>query len=300
MAFKNAFKNLITHFGIVWALLLYIVICTAIIVGLSLPFILPIAQAFGEAGVFDGIGNAFSSLFNEGGWNGFWDELYGVYAAIVGVFENNGRVKSLTMFFLIFIVILAFRFLFGLYEIPLATVLDGRLSCNAQYGFGGKFFSTLSVSVRYTLARMPITILFDGLMYGAIYGLSMAIGINVALPFVVIAVILVFTAFKRSLLACWAPCIVDGTGVVRGFLRSCEICFKRFGSIYSTYFVVELLMLACGLFLLVFTLGVGLVVAVPFAVACMSYLNSTEFYNKTGKRYYIDSNVFTPPTENVL
>ncbi len=300
MAFKNAFKNLITHFGIVWALLLYILIFSAVIVGLSLPFILPIAREFASAGVFDGIGKAFSALFNDGGWNGFWNGLYAVYLSIEGVFESNGRVASLTMAFLIFIVIVAFRFFFGLYEVPLATVLDGRMACNANYGLGGKFFSTLSVSVRYSLAKMPITVAFDAITVGAMYGLGVAIGMNVALPFAEIFVLLVFWAFRNSMLACWAPCIADGMGVIKGFARSVEICFKRFGSIYSTYLITILILLAFGLFVSIFTLGVGLIIAVPFTTACLSYLDSTEYYNKTGKRYYIDSVVFTPPSENTL
>ena len=237
MAFKNAFKNLIAHFGIVWSLLLYILICSAGIVGLSLPFILPIANAFADAGVFDGIRSAFSALFNDGGWNGLWDGLYNVYLSVVNVFKSNDRVASLTMLFLIFIVIVAFRFFFGLYEIPLATVLDGRMSCNAHYGLGGKFFSMLSVSVRYSLAKMPITIAFDAAMWGVVYGVTVGIGMSVALPFVVILVIVAFLSFKKSMLACWAPCVADGTGVIRGFARSVEICFKRFGSIFSTYLV---------------------------------------------------------------
>lgn len=300
MAFKNAFKNLIAHFGIVWALLLYIVICSALIVGLSLPFILPIARAFAEAGVFEGIRDAFSSLFNDGGWNGLWDGLYNVYVSVANVFKNNERVVSLTMLFLIFIVIVAFRFFFGLYEIPLATVLDGRMSCNANYGLGGKFFSTLSVSVRYSLAKMPITIAFDAAMWGVVYGVAVWIGMSVALPFAIILIILVFSSFKKSMLACWAPCVADGTGVLKGFARSVEICFKRFGSIFSTYMVTLLVMIACGVFITVFTLGVGLIVALPFSVACFGYLDATEYYNKTGKRYYIDSVVFTPPSENTL
>lgn len=300
MAFKNAFKNLIAHFGIVWALLLYIVICSALIVGLSLPFILPIARAFAEAGVFEGIRDAFSSLFNDGGWNGLWDGLYNVYVSVANVFKNNERVVSLTMLFLIFIVIVAFRFFFGLYEIPLATVLDGRMSCNANYGLGGKFFSTLAVSVRYSLAKMPITIAFDAAMWGVVYGVTVWIGMSVALPFAIILIILVFSSFKKSMLACWAPCVADGTGVLKGFARSVEICFKRFGSIFSTYMVTLLVMIACGLFITIFTLGVGLIVALPFSVACFGYLDVTEYYNKTGRRYYIDSVVFTPPSENTL
>ena len=300
MSFKNAFKNLIAHFGIVWAVLLYLIICSAIIVGLSLPFILPVADALKNAGVFEGIGNAFTVLMGEGGWNGFWDGLFDVYSKVVHVFASNSRVASLTTMFVIFVVLVAFRFFFGLYEVPLATVLDGRMSCNANYGFGGKFISTLGVSVRFSLAKMPIMIAIDAATFAIIYGFAQLIGISVALPFVIILVIIVMRAFRSSLTSCWASGVAGGMGVIKGFARSCEICFKRFGSIYSTYIIMWILVIACGLFVTIFTLGVGLIVAFPFAMACLSYIGITIYYNKTGKRYYIDGTVFTPPTENVL
>ncbi len=300
MSFKNAFRNLVAHFGTVWSILLYMLICSAILVGLSMPFILPIATEFADAGVFEGLSKAFTALLGEGGWNAFWDSLYSVYANIVTVFRGNDRIATLVMSFFIFILIVAFRFFFGLYEIPLATVLDGRMSCNAAYGFGGKFFSTLGVSVRFSLAKMPIMIAFDAASFGVIYGFVQLIGFNVALPFIAITVLLAFRALRSSMTAAWAPSVVDGMGVIKGFGRSVEICFRRFGSVYSTYVVTWLLLIACGLFVTIFTLGVGLIIVFPFAMALLGYIGITVFYNKTGRRYYIDGTVYTPPVENVI
>lgn len=300
MSLKNAFKNLIAHFGTVWAVLLYITIFGAVLVGLSLPFLLPIAGVFAEAGVFDGISKAFSSLFGDGGWMGFTDGLTAVFGEVQSVFTNNDRVATLTMSFLIFVATVAFRFFFGLYEIPLATVIDGRMSCNASYGFGGKFISMLGTSVKFSLAKMPITIAFDFVTFGTIYGMIALIGMNVVLPFAVILVLMLCRAFRSSMLACWAPCVVEGRGIFKSFGRSCEICFKRFGSIYSTFFVTWLLVMAFGLFLAIFTLGVALIVFVPFVMAAFGNIGTTVMYNKCGKRYYIDGTVFTPPTENAL
>ncbi len=296
MSFKNAFKNMIAHFGTVWAVLLYMAVSFALLAGLSLPFILPIQRALADAGVFSGISKAFGEQFGDGGWNGLWNGLYDVYQSALGVFQNNDRVASLTRIFVILVLIVAFRFFFGLYEIPLATVLDGRLSCNAAYGFAGKFISTLGVSVRFSLAKMPIMIAFDAASFGIIYGVIRAMGMNVALPFIGITVLLVFRAFRSSLTACWAPCVAGGAGVIKGFARSCEICFKRFGAIYSTYIITWLLIIACVMFVTIFTLGVGLIVAVPFATVLLGHLGITLYYNKTGMRYYVDGSVYTPNT----
>lgn len=300
MSFKNAFKNLITHFGVVWSILLYLCVCVAIIVGLSLPFILPIKTAFEKAGVFAGINDAFSALLNDGGWKGFWDCLYVVYDRLVGVFENNDRMVSLTMSFVILVLIVAFRFFFGLYEIPLATVLDGRMSCNAEYGFGGKFFSTLPTSVLFSLAKMPIMFVFDALLFGIAYGLGMWLGLNVVLPVMLMLEMFVLRALRSSLMACWAPCVAGGSGVIKGLARSIEICFKRFGSIFSTNVIVWLLIVSFGAFVTVFTLGVGIMVVVPFSMAELAYTGITLYYAKTGKRYYIDGTVYTPPMEKAI
>ena len=300
MSFKNAFKNLVAHFGVVWSILLYMLICSAILVGLSIPFILPIAEAFADAGVFDAISDAFSAMLGEGGWNALWDGLYVAYGDVVSVFNANGRIASLVTAFFVFVVIVAFRFFFGLYEIPLATVLDGRMSCNAAYGFGGKFFSTLGVSIRFSLAKMPIMISFDAASFGLIYGMVKLIGFNVALPFVIILILLSLRALRSSMTACWAPAVVGGMGVIKGFARSVSVCFRRFGSIYSTYFVTWMLFISVGLFVTIFTLGVGLMIVFPFGMAMLGYIGITVFYNKTGKRYYIDGAVYTPPAENAV
>lgn len=300
MAFRTALKNLISHFGVIWSLLVYIVAVTAILVGLSLPFLLPVARAFAEAGIFEGLWDALYTLFGDGGWRGFCEILYELYMTVNGIFENNGTVASLTMMFLIFVAVVAFRFFFGLYEIPLASVLDGSMSCNAKYGFGGKFFSTLPTSVLYSLAKMPIMIAFDAVTLGIIYGLSRLIGLNFILPIVSILIMCAMRAFRSSMFSCWAAAVVGGSGVIGGFAKSVEICFKRFGSIYSTYFVTWMLIIAFVLFLTIFTLGAGLIVAVPISTAFLSYIGITEYYLKTGRRFYVDGVVVTPSTENAI
>lgn len=299
MSFKNALKNLVAHFGTVWAVLLYILIFIALIAGVSLPFILPITRALGRAGVFTDIKSGISALFGGGGFGGLWKGLSAAYASTLAVFDGNGAIASLAIAFVFSIVVVAFRFFLGLYEIPLTTVLDGRMSCNAKYGLCGKFFSTLWLSVRYSFAKMLYTVLFDGLLGLMIYGISCAVGVSWALLFISVPIVLILYAFRFSIVACWAPCVVNGEcGVAAGFFRSAKLFFKNFATFYSSYFVSLILIFALGSFITLFTLGVGLLIVLPIAVNYISYLNITEYYNKRGKRYYVDGKVFTPPQDN--
>ncbi len=301
MSFKNALKNLVTHFSVVWSLLLYIVIFAAVILGLSLPFLLPIVNSFADAGVFDSLVNAFKALFSDAGWQGLWDGLYLTYHAVRDVFANNGRVASLTMAFLIAVVVVFFRFFLGLYEIPLTTVIDGQMSANCKYGFGGKFFSTLSVSVRYSLARMLYTTLFDALIFLALYGVGKGMGMSILLPVVIMFILFLLGSLRFALVSSWAASVASGEcGILVGFARSCKICFKHFGSMYSTYFVSFMLLVTVSALIIILTVGVGIIFVLPFCACYVSYLNVTQYYNKSGKRYYVDSAVFTPPYDNTL
>lgn len=295
MSIKNAVKNLVSHFGLVWAMLAYYLLFAALITGLSLPFILPVMREFGNAGVFIELKAAYDALFGEGGFTVMTDKLYDAYQAVVGVFTNNDAVAALTVWFFVLVVIIAFRFFLGLHEIPMMTVIDGEMSCNCIYGFGGKFFSTLWLSVRYSFAKLLVTVVFDAAVIGIAYGVILAVGNNLALPFVLTLVMVVLLALRSVLLSCWASCIVnEGYGVARGFFRAAKIAFRNFGAIYSLSLVSLLIMLSLGTFITLFTLGVGLVFILPLFSAYMGYLNATIFYNKLGKRYYVDGDVFTP------
>lgn len=301
MSFKNALKNLVAHFGAVWSLLLYIVIFAAVITGLSLPFVLPVARAFADAGVFEMLRDSFAGVFGGDGLNGLWNGLYDTYKAVGQLFTDAPRIAALTRSFVIFIVVLLFRFFLGLYEIPFATVIDGQLSSNARFGLGGKFFSTLTVSIRYSLCKLPYTVAFDVVIFSVIYGIGQAMGMSIALPFVIMLVMLVLLSLRFSIVACWAPCVASGEcGVPKGFVRSASICFKRFGSIYSTYLMSLMLLFVLGAILAALTLGVGIIIVLPFSAAYISYLNATVYYVKTGRRFYVDGEVVTPSTENVM
>ncbi len=61
-----------------------------------------------------------------------------------------------------------------------------------------------------------------------------------------------------------------------------------------------MLLFVVGAIVALLTLGVGMIIVLPFSAAYISYLNATVFYVKTGKRFYVDGEVVTPSTENVM
>lgn len=300
MSFKNALKNLVANFGVVWALLAFILLFALLITGISLPFLIPIRNALEDAGVFKCIQDAFGTFFNDGNFQALLDGLTKAYNLGEELLVNNKTIWSLSIWFFVTIMLFVFRFFLGLYEIPLATVMDGQMSCNSRYGFAGKFFSTLLMSIRYSFFKMIITLAVDAGIFWLVYVLRAVAPFGIGQLFIIMFVLFVLTAFRFSVFACWAPAAINENGVLKGFAVSVKICFKRFGSIYSSYFVSMMLIIALGIFITLFTLGVGLFIVLPMSACYVSYLNITVYYNKTGRRYYIDGAVFTPPVEPVL
>ena len=102
-------------------------------------------------------------------------------------------------------------------------------------------------------------------------------------------------AFRYAVISMWAPSvIVDGKKIFPAFFSGAKSAFRHFGSIYSSYVVSWVLIVALNLLVGLFTFGVGLLITVPISMTFLSILGMTVFYGKNGRRYYADSSIVYP------
>lgn len=299
MSFKNAVKILIAKFGLVWIVLLYLVIFSAIIASLSITFVIPVVRAFQAAG----IGGQFTALFNSI-MNG--DTVSGWFTVIKEIVDNVGNVLKTdfsamlnSTLFLVLVLTLASRFLVGLYELPLVAVLEGAMSSNARIGFMGRFISKLGVSCRFVLAKMLYTILYDGVFYTVIYfmfGLFDVKGLALFAPFIIMFAFILLIAARYTVISMWAPSVVvGGKKIFPGLFASVKKTFRNFGAVYSTFVISWTIIIALNVLVGLFTFGAGLLITIPVSMVFINILNMTVYYGKNGKRYYADSTIVTPP-----
>ena len=125
MSFKNAIKILINKFGLVWIVLLYLVICSAIVVGLSVAVVIPVTRAMLNAGVGEQMTQLFHSIMNGEGATVWVAQLQQTFDTVLRVLRTdlNGALNSTTLIILVTLILLVSRFLIGLYELPLVAVL---------------------------------------------------------------------------------------------------------------------------------------------------------------------------------
>lgn len=301
MSFKNAIKILINKFGLVWIVLLYLVICSAIVVGLSVAVVIPVTGAMLNAGVGEQMTQLFHSIMNGEGATVWVAQLQQTFDTVLRVLRTdlNGALNSTTLIILVTLILLVSRFLIGLYELPLVAVLEGAMSADARIGFTGEFISKLGLSSRYVLTKMLFTVSFDVAFYTSLYymfALFTVKGLALFAPFIIMIAVILILAFRYTLISLWAPSlVVGGKKIFPALFSGVRKTFKNFWTIYSTFIISWTILIALNILVGLFTFGAGLVITIPVSMTFINILNMTIYYNKSGKRYYTDAVVVTPP-----
>lgn len=300
MAFKNAVKMLLGRFGLMWVILLYLLITGVIVVSLGLPFALPALRVFRSAGIGKLLSALYTEVANGASTDVWFDLLYDIMRAMKDALLSDTLAVLSTGALVVFVLIFAYRFVFGLYELPLTEVLSGYMSSNARIGFAGRYIACLGKSCRFVLVKILYTVVFDCVIFAAVYGLFVLLNVPVVkliAPFLIMIVLLVLLGIRYTLIAMWAPHVtLSESGVFAAFGFSVRRAFRHFGSVFSTFLVAWTLIIAVNMLVGIFTFGAGLILTVPTSILFVHLLNMTVYYGKNGKRYYADATtVITPP-----
>lgn len=297
MSFKNAFKLLISKFSYVWVILLYIAVMFVILLSLGLTFLLPVIRSFAAAGIGDMFNKVILSLLNGASLTEATAQLNEILSEIRNIFATDARTFVNSALFIVLVVTIAYRFIMGLYELPLVSVIQGVMSDNAKYGYMAKYVAFFGKSVRFSLVKMLFMTVYDCVMYLIAFGLARLCASFAVLftPFVFMLSLIALLAFRYSLIAGWSPAIVvDGKKIFPALWVSVKSAFSAFGSLFSLFMIVWVIIIVFNFIIGVFTFCAGLLVTVPVSVFFINLLNMTFYYNRNGKSYYVEGSVFVP------
>lgn len=301
MAFKNALKIMINRFGLVWMLLLYISVLAVVLVSLSMAFMVPIYRALLGGGIMEKIADLMTGILSGESINEWFLRVREIMNAVSDLFAENAVLRLSSALWLVLVVVFAYRFLLGLYELPILAVIDGAMSSNATISFGGQLIAKLTLSCRFTLVKMLYTVAFDAIITAIMLLMSGLLDISVVsvfAPFLIVLAYILLISLRYTFMAMWAPRIAEGgEGIFSAFSFSVRGAIKNFGSVFAYFTVAWVLIIAVNAFIGIFTLGAGLLLSVPMSMLFVCVLNMTLYYGKNGKRYYVDNGgiVYTPP-----
>ena len=298
MAFKNAFRILFNRFSVVWVLAAYILVVLVLVIPLSLFFLLPIVSAFEDAGILTQINDAFSILLDTGNITYIGIEIQSIWRNSLKVFrESRMLTAQISVAFVIFILI--FKFLLGFYELAVTKILDGSMGANAKLGFIHSYISLLRRSVRFVAVKLLYTLLYDLIFFTLLYillGLFSSPATALIAPFLITLYVVIFVSLRYALVAFWAPFVgIDNKKIFNALGLSIALFAKNFRQVYGGFLALWLLIIALNVFIGLFTFGVGLIATIPISMLIVNILNMTFYYTRTGKRFYADDKIITPP-----
>ncbi|HEY8390417.1 MAG TPA: hypothetical protein VIL26_05650 [Clostridia bacterium] len=303
MRFKHSFKILVAKFSLVWNILFYYAMATIIIASIGAAVLIPLIETFKSMGLAQDFSGILISLFQNESLQIVSEKFMKLYFRIINEFLVIPKVGwSLRIFLLGIIGVLA-RLLYGFCEMAVLSVLEGHMSANAKYSFAGAYLSNLGKSIKYQFFKMLFTLPYDIILILVLYAMTFLFkitAIRLFLPLLIMIVLILLVAFRLTSLSLWGASIaVDKKGVFKGFGYNLKQVFKKknFFQIYSAFVVVVVLAIAVNVFVTFFTLGAGLLLTVPLTILWLNCLNMTSYYIATGRRYYIDSDtIYTSPT----
>ncbi len=297
MSFKNAFKLLLSKFRYVWTILAYLAVMFIVLLSLGLTFLLPVIRALTAAGVGDMLNAALVTFLNGGTILGLFTAFGEVLVTVKNVFATDAKTFVNSMLFVVLVATVAYRFLMGLYELPLVSVIQGFMSDNARYSYMTKYVALFGTSVKFSLVKMLVMTVYDSLMYVVTFYITRfcsAISLILA-PTALTFSLLIFLSFRYALISAWSPAVVvEGKKIFPALWISIKHAFRHMGSLFSLFFIVWLIAFALNVFVGIFTFGVGLLVSAPVTMFFISLVNMTFYYGRAGKSYYVDGVVFNP------
>ena len=297
MSFKNAFKLLLSKFRYVWTILAYLAVMFIVLLSLGLTFLLPVIRALTAAGVGDMLNAALVTFLNGGTILGLFTAFGEVLVTVKNVFATDAKTFVNSMLFVVLVATVAYRFLMGLYELPLVSVIQGFMSDNAKYSYMTKYVALFGTSVKFSLVKMLVMTVYDSLMYVVTFYITRfcsAISLILA-PTALTFSLLIFLSFRYALISAWSPAVVvEGKKIFPALWISIKHAFRHMGSLFSLFFIIWLIAFALNVFVGIFTFGVGLLVSAPVTMFFISLVNMTFYYGRAGKSYYVDGVVFNP------
>lgn len=297
MSFKNAFKLLLSNFRYVWTILAYLAVMFIVLLSLGLTFLLPVIRALTAAGVGDMLNAALVTFLNGGTILGLFTAFGEVLVIVKNVFATDAKTFVNSMLFVVLVATVAYRFLMGLYELPLVSVIQGFMSDNARYSYMTKYVALFGTSVKFSLVKMLVMTVYDSLMYVVTFYITRfcsAISLILA-PTALTFSLLIFLSFRYALISAWSPAVVvEGKKIFPALWISIKHAFRHMGSLFSLFFIVWLIAFALNVFVGIFTFGVGLLVSAPVTMFFINLVNMTFYYGRAGKSYYVDGVVFNP------
>lgn len=295
MPIFHSIKQLFSNFMLLWKLIVYYLICGAVLALLYYfavsPVVAPLVDRILETGIVD---DAYKVAVH-------YISMSPEIETSISVLNETAKevseifieyASSFTLaFVLLTLLVLVWRFITLLKEIPLIELIRERMSARQKGFFTGLFIQNLGRSSIYALTAMLFTVPIDILLGIATYYIATLFigwwGIF-GVFFGAIALVILFAA-KNSLFSLCLPNVNETKKPFKGFLQGIALSAKHFWRIFLYEIPFMLFVLFAVTAFTFFTFGAAFWFMIPVAVVLSAIFREVLYFSAYRKNFYSDS-----------
>lgn len=311
MIFRNAFNLFINNFKLNYKYLLYKLIVVVLTVSLSVALIYPnISFIFSSAElktIIDLIKEFITAIAkgNVEFLSGF-SEQFAAAASSMGALLQSKTSNIVFTAVAAIVIVLISRFLSGMGNFTMGSLIDDRLSCYADTPFRTSYIKNLGKSSLWQLFYVPVTFVYDVLVICLCYVafLLMIAIFRVGVIASVFALALSVTLFicaqavKLTFANSMVPAIVtDKEKMGRAISKGFKMSLKGFGKMFSTYLITCYIVMGLNILAAIATIGSALLITVPMSYLLMVCIQFVSYYSFERKKYFVEAGKIVVPEE---
>lgn len=297
MSFKNSLKLLASNFSVVWKHLVYLLITSAITVGLILAFAGPSVDCLQSSGWVDKASSVFQTVYTES------RSVYSVIKEVVSsFFDVLGDNFSDIWFSIIGLIITAYlipTIFAGIGNYNLTSITQKKMTSLLNVGYTQNLISNLKPACAYSFVRMLFKLPFDLIkivVVVTLFDLSTTFITKLLFLFLMFTLLIIISTLEMVTFAGFAPYMVEkGGNAFKCFYKSTVPVFKKFEKNFSNAIVITLTCLFVNGILALFTAFSGLLITVPASLLFIVFYGNVVYLSCTNKRYYLSSSIIVNP-----
>ena len=302
MSYKNSVKLLVSNFSIVWKQLLYMLLLSLLVFGISYGTSTPIFETLKNEGVTSEFASIFENIYTKPS-----EVVTTVSSAFINLYNtivSNFAELWLSILGTLITLIFAFNLLKQASMYNLSSLMYMQMTSYLSLGYTRNFISSLGQCIRFAFAKVvmkiPFAIIKALILYAYFHLVNSSFGIIIGL-FVVAFFLILISALELVIFA-GMPCsmleVSGATSAFRAFFSGAKQIFKNFFRVFSNAVIVVLTIILVNLFLGLFTVGVGLLISIPATMLFLAIFDIACYLGVKGERYYLSENVIANPVSS--
>ena len=294
--FKNTIKLLASNFSIFWKVLLYKLIVIGIITGLFCATLSWITKLPEFATLTSSTLSFFSVANLAGGPTAIITALGTMLESLYIFLIALATTYPVILVYVLALIFVILPYLWHLSDLATNEGVFGYMSSQTKYEFTSSFVRRLNRASAFSWAFTIVILPFNIIFLTGIVGICTLATLHpvwlIAAIAILFAWIILYYAFRTTLLGCWSSAITaTNCKTWKGLGKGLHAVSRNFLRILSNSIVI--LFILALVFLL--TSPFGSVILIPLYCFVMAVFGMVAFFEHQGMRYYVDFNTIISP-----